>query len=40
MINWKQQVVKLHLHDPHVKYWEEKDVWINQDLVELMDTAL
>jgi len=23
------------LHDPHVKYWEEKDIWINQDLNEL-----
>jgi len=24
------------LHDPHVKYWEEKDIWINQNLDELM----
>jgi UDP-N-acetyl-D-mannosaminuronate dehydrogenase len=24
------------LHDPHVKYWEEKDVWINQNLDELL----
>jgi len=24
------------LHDPHVKYWEEKDVWIKQDLDELL----
>jgi UDP-N-acetyl-D-mannosaminuronate dehydrogenase len=24
------------LHDPHVKYWEEKDIWVNQDLNELM----
>mgnify|MGYP001613646700 CR=1 FL=1 len=24
------------LHDPHVKYWEEKDVWVNQDLNELL----
>jgi nucleotide sugar dehydrogenase len=24
------------LHDPHVKYWEEKDVWVNQDLDELL----
>lgn len=24
------------LHDPHVKYWEEKDLWVNQDLDELL----
>jgi nucleotide sugar dehydrogenase len=24
------------LHDPHVKYWEEKDVWIKHDLDELL----
>ena len=24
------------LHDPHVKYWEEKDLWINQDMHELL----
>jgi UDP-N-acetyl-D-mannosaminuronate dehydrogenase len=24
------------LHDQHVKYWEEKDVWVNQDLDELL----
>lgn len=24
------------LHDPHVKYWEEKDIWVNQDLDELL----
>lgn len=24
------------LHDPHVKYWEEKDCWINQDLDTLL----
>ncbi|MCX6319782.1 MAG: nucleotide sugar dehydrogenase [Bacteroidetes bacterium] len=24
------------LHDPHVKYWEEKDSWINQDLDALL----
>lgn len=24
------------LHDPHVKYWEEKDIWINQDLEDLL----
>ncbi|MBI5370435.1 MAG: nucleotide sugar dehydrogenase [Sphingobacteriales bacterium] len=24
------------LHDPHVKYWEEKDTWINQQLEELL----
>jgi len=27
------------LHDPHVKYWEEKDVWINHDLFALMDKS-
>jgi len=25
------------LHDPHVKYWEEKDLWINQDLGSLLN---
>jgi UDP-N-acetyl-D-glucosamine dehydrogenase len=24
------------LHDPHVKYWEEKDKWVNQDLDALL----
>lgn len=24
------------LHDPHVKYWEEKDTWVNQDLDALL----
>ncbi len=24
------------LHDPHVKYWEEKDLWPNHDLNEVM----
>jgi len=24
------------LHDPHVKYWEEKDLWVNQDLDKLL----
>jgi nucleotide sugar dehydrogenase len=24
------------LHDPHVKYWEEKDVWVSQDLDKLL----
>lgn len=27
----------IQLHDPHVKYWEEKDIWINQDLDSLLD---
>ncbi|MGH2553094.1 MAG: nucleotide sugar dehydrogenase [Chitinophagaceae bacterium] len=27
---------EVFLHDPHVKYWEEKDVWVNQDLDELL----
>ncbi|MEP6701150.1 MAG: nucleotide sugar dehydrogenase [Bacteroidota bacterium] len=26
----------ISLHDPHVLYWEEKDIWINQNLEELM----
>lgn len=26
----------IHLHDPHVLYWEEKDLWINQNLDELL----
>ncbi|MBK7562727.1 MAG: nucleotide sugar dehydrogenase [Chitinophagaceae bacterium] len=25
------------LHDPHVLYWEEKDVWVNQDLDKLLE---
>jgi UDP-N-acetyl-D-glucosamine dehydrogenase len=24
------------LHDPHVMYWEEKDIWINQNLTEVL----
>jgi nucleotide sugar dehydrogenase len=27
----------IHLHDPHVKYWEEKDIWVNQDLDGLLE---
>jgi len=27
---------EIALHDPHVKYWEEKDIWINQNLDELL----
>ena len=27
---------EITLHDPHVKYWEEKDIWINQQLDELL----
>jgi UDP-N-acetyl-D-glucosamine dehydrogenase len=27
---------EIALHDPHVLYWEEKDLWINQDLNELL----
>lgn len=26
------------LHDPHVKYWEEKDTWVNQDIEELLQS--
>lgn len=25
------------LHDPHVKYWEEKDLWVSQQLDELLE---
>jgi nucleotide sugar dehydrogenase len=25
------------LHDPHVLYWEEKGIWVNQNLNELLD---
>jgi UDP-N-acetyl-D-glucosamine dehydrogenase len=25
------------LHDPHVLYWEEKDIWVNQDLDRLLE---
>ena len=28
---------ELYLHDPHVKYWEEKDIWVNQDLDGLLE---
>lgn len=28
---------KIVLHDPHVLYWEEKDIWINQDLNALLN---
>jgi UDP-N-acetyl-D-mannosaminuronate dehydrogenase len=27
---------EITLHDPHVKYWEEKDIWVNQNLDELL----
>jgi UDP-N-acetyl-D-glucosamine dehydrogenase len=27
---------EITLHDPHIKYWEEKDVWVSQDLDELL----
>ncbi len=27
----------IYLHDPHVLYWEEKDVWVNQDLDSLLE---
>jgi len=27
---------EITLHDPHVKYWEEKDIWVNQDLDDLL----
>lgn len=25
------------LHDPHVVFWEEKNTWVNQDLIKLME---
>jgi len=25
------------LHDPHVLYWEEKDIWVNQDLDKILE---
>lgn len=30
---------EITLHDPHVKYWEEKDVWVNQGLDELLNDS-
>lgn len=30
---------EITLHDPHVKYWEEKDVWVNQDLDVLLKNS-
>lgn len=30
---------KITLHDPHVKYWEEKDIWVNQDLAALLKNS-
>ena len=31
--NWlEKEGAEIHLHDPHVLYWEEKDIRINQDL--------
>ncbi len=27
----------ISLHDPHVLYWEEKDLWVNQDLDKLLE---
>ncbi len=27
------------LHDPHVMYWEEKNVWVNQDLDKLLENS-
>ncbi|MCX8020068.1 MAG: nucleotide sugar dehydrogenase [Chitinophagaceae bacterium] len=27
----------ISLHDPHVKYWEEKDLWIQQNLEQLLN---
>ncbi|MGC4035926.1 MAG: nucleotide sugar dehydrogenase [Chitinophagaceae bacterium] len=32
----ENQGAEITLHDPHVLYWEEKDLWINQDLNELL----
>ncbi len=30
---------EITLHDPHVTYWEEKDVWVNQLLEEILDQS-
>ena len=27
---------RIFLHDPHVLYWEEKDIWVTQDLDRLL----
>jgi UDP-N-acetyl-D-mannosaminuronate dehydrogenase len=27
---------EITLHDPHILYWEEKNVWVNQDLDKLL----
>lgn len=32
----QMQASEISLHDPHVLYWEEKDLWINQNLDELL----
>ena len=30
---------EIALHDPHVKYWEEKDIWVNQNIEELLQQS-
>ena len=32
----QSQGSEIALHDPHVLYWEEKDLWVNQNLDELL----
>jgi len=32
----QMQGCEIVLHDPHVLYWEEKDIWVNKDLDELL----
>jgi UDP-N-acetyl-D-glucosamine dehydrogenase len=32
-----EQGCEVTLHDPHVIYWEEKDIWINQNLTEVLN---
>jgi len=35
--HFEAEGAEIHLHDPHVLYWEEKDLWINQNLNELLE---
>ena len=32
----QEEGADIHLHDPHVLYWEEKDRWVSQQLEELL----
>jgi nucleotide sugar dehydrogenase len=35
----EMQGCEIVLHDPHVKYWEEKDLWVSYDLDELLKSS-